>query len=330
VTLDPTWKPAAGSGAALIQELSLVLYVGCTLIFVFVMVLLLYAVFTPARPIRARRWLIGGGLIFPGTVLSALLGYSLAIGDALGNIQGDGPLRFLLDCVSSVSRALGATPVGDETIRIEVNARQWWWEVRYSGSGQQFELANELHLPAGRAVELELVTEDVIHSFWVPSLAGKADMIPGHRNRLVLKADEPGVHRGQCAEYCGGQHALMSIFVIVEPEADFERWRLQQARDAAEPADELLARGRAAFMRGNCGECHTVRGTEARGDLGPDLTHVGSRRSLGAGVLDNHIGTMAGWIAGTQAVKPGSLMPDARMFDGAELRALSAWLKSLE
>jgi cytochrome c oxidase subunit 2 len=323
-------KPAAGSRAALIHELSLVLYVGCSVIFLFVMELLLYAVFTPARPIRARRWLAGGGLIFPGAVLSALLLYSLAVGNALGNMQGDGPLRFLLDCVSSVSRALGVTAAGDDTIRIEVNARQWWWEIRYSGSGKQFELANELHLPAGRAVELELTTEDVIHSFWVPSLAGKVDMIPGHRNRLVLKADEPGVHRGLCAEYCGGQHALMAVFVIIEPEAEFERWRSQQVLDAEAPAGEFLARGRAAFMRGGCGECHTVRGTEARGDLGPDLTHVGSRRSLGAGILGNHVGTMAGWIAGTQALKPGSLMPDTRAYDGQELRALAAWLKSLE
>jgi cytochrome c oxidase subunit 2 len=232
--------------------------------------------------------------------------------------------------VSSVSRALGVTAACDETIRFEVNARQWWLVIRYSGSGKQFELANELHLPAGRAVELELTTEDVIHSFWVPSLAGKVDMIPGHRNRLVLKADEPGVHRGLCAEYCGGQHALMAVFVIIEPEAEFERWRSQQVHDAEAPAGEFLARGRAAFMRGGCGECHTVRGTEARGDLGPDLTHVGSRRSLGAGILGNHVGTMAGWIAGTQALKPGSLMPDTRAYDGQELRALAAWLKSLE
>jgi cytochrome c oxidase subunit 2 len=328
--VDPTWKPAAGSGAALIHEFSLVLYVGFALIFVLVMALLLYAVFTPARPIHARRWLAGGGLIFPGAVLSALLLYSLAVGNALGSFQGDGTLRFLLDCVSSVSRSLGVTGAGNDAIRVEVNARQWWWEVRYSGSETSFELANELRLPAGRAVELDLTTEDVIHSFWVPSMAGKVDMIPGHRNRLVLKADEPGVHRGVCAEYCGGQHALMSLFVIVEPEADFQRWRAQQARDADIPANEFLARGRAAFMRGGCGECHTVRGTQARGDLGPDLTHVGSRRSLAAGVLHNHVGTMAGWIAGTQAIKPGSLMPDTRAYDGTELRAVAAWLKSLE
>jgi cytochrome c oxidase subunit 2 len=327
--LDPTWKPAAGSGAALIHEFSLTLYVGFALVFVFVMALLLYAVFTPARPVRARRWLALGGLVFPGTVLSALLLYSLAVGNTLSSFQGDGVLRFLLDCVSSVSRALGVAGANG-AIRVEVNARQWWWEVRYGGPGGEFELANELHLPAGRAVELELVTADVIHSFWVPSLAGKVDMIPGHRNRLVLKADEPGIHRGLCAEYCGGQHALMALIVVVEPEEEFERWRARQAGDAAEPGDEFLERGRAAFMRGGCAECHTVRGTQARGDRGPDLTHVGSRHSLGAGVLHNHVGTMAGWIAGTQAIKPGSLMPDTRAYDGTELRAVAAWLKSLE
>jgi cytochrome c oxidase subunit II len=294
------------------------------------MALLLYAVFVPARTIRARRWLVGGGLVFPGTVLTALLLYSLAVARALGSFQGEGALRFLLDCVSDASRSLGSSLPGNTAIRIEVNARQWWWEVRYVGAAGDFELANELHLPAGRPVELQLVSEDVIHSFWVPSLAGKVDMIPGHRNRLVLKADEPGVHRGQCAEYCGGQHALMALFVVVEPQADFERWLERQAREAPAPADDFLARGRAAFMRGGCAQCHTVRGTAARGDLGPDLTHVGSRRSLGAGVLDNHVGTMAGWIAGTQAVKPGSLMPETRAYDGPELRALAAWLKSLD
>lgn len=328
--MDPTWKPAAGSGASLIHELSLAMYIGCALVFVFVMGLLLYAVFARARPVRARLWLVGGGLFFPVTVIAVLLGYSVAVSNTLYNFQGGGVLRFLLDCVSTASRALGtASPVGS-AVRIEVNARQWWWEVKYFDDQGEFELANELRLPAGRAVELQLVTQDVIHSFWVPSLAGKVDMIPGHRNRLVLKADEPGVHRGNCAEYCGGQHALMGLVVVVEPEQEFQRWQARQHSDAQPPDGEFLAAGRAAFMRGGCGDCHAVRGTEARGDLGPDLTHVGSRHLLGAGVLGNHVGTMAGWIAGGQALKPGNAMPDARAFNGEELRAVSAWLVSLK
>jgi cytochrome c oxidase subunit II len=328
--MDPTWKPAAGSGASLIHELSVAMYLGCALIFLFVMALLLYAVFARARRIRARLWLAGGGLVFPGVVIAALLGYSVAVSNTLYDFQGQGVLRFLLDCVSDASRALGGSSSRNTAVRVEVNARQWWWEVRYRVGAEEFELANELHLPAGRPIEVDLVTEDVIHSFWVPSLAGKVDMIPGHRNRVVLKADAPGVHRGVCAEYCGGQHALMGLVVVVDSEEDFQRWRELQVRAAAASVDDVLAKGRAAFMRGGCADCHTVRGTEASGDLGPDLTHVGSRRMLGAGVLDNHIGTMAGWVAGPQAIKPGNAMPDARVYDGQELRALAAWLGSLE
>jgi cytochrome c oxidase subunit 2 len=326
--MQPTWQPASGSGAALIHELSLTLYIGCALIFIFVMVLLIRAVFSDPRPIRARRWLAGGGLAFPGIVLSALLLYSLAVSGALANYNGQGVFRFLLDCVSDSSRALSA--MGGRPLRIEVTGRQWWWQVRYIEDGGEFELANELRLPVGRPVDLVLVAGDVIHSFWVPALAGKVDMIPGRVNRLRLQSDVPGVFRGNCAEYCGGQHALMGMLVIVEPEEEFARWRERQAKPAPPPADEFLALGRDAFLRADCGDCHTVRGTGASGTLGPDLTHVGSREMLGAAVLDNHIGTLGGWIAGTQDQKPGSFMPDTRSLSGTELRALSAWLESLE
>jgi cytochrome c oxidase subunit 2 len=325
-----TWNAAAGSSAALVQELSLTLYVGAALIFLFVMALVLYAVFSRPRRVRAHRWLAGGGLVFPGLVLGALLAYSIAVSGALAGFNGQAALRFLLDCVSDASRALGATAYTGDTLHVEVNARQWWWEITYRTGADAFATANELHLPASRAIELDLVSEDVIHSFWVPALAGKVDMIPGHRNRLVLRADTTGVFRGQCAEYCGAQHALMALNVVVVPEAEFERWRVSQLQPAPEPANDVLAIGRAAFIRGGCGACHTVRGTEARGAAGPDLTHVGGRLTLAAGTLDNHIGTLAGWIAGPQALKPGNRMPDARSFSGAELRAVAAWLESLE
>ncbi len=326
--MQPTWQPASGSGAALIQEMSLTLYVGCALIFLFVMALLIRAVFSAPRPVRARRWLAGGGLAFPGVVLSLLLVYSLAVSGALANYSGQGVFRFLLDCISDSSRALSQP--AERPLRVEITGRQWWWQVHYVEDGGGFELANELHLPAGRAIDLVLLSDDVIHSFWVPSLAGKVDMIPGHVNRLRLKSDQHGVFRGNCAEYCGGQHALMGLDVVVESDEEFARWREQQARPAPPPGDEFLARGREAFLRARCGECHTVRGTAAAGTQGPDLTHVGSRGMLGAAVLDNHIGTMGGWIAGTQAQKPGSKMPDTRSLSGQELRALSAWLVSLK
>jgi len=326
--MQPTWEPASGSGAALIQELSLTLYIGCALIFVFVMVLLARAVFSGPRTVRPRRWLAGGGLVFPGVVLSLLLVYSLAVSGALANFSGQGLFRFLLDCISGSSRSLAAS--AERPLRVEVTGRQWWWQVRYIEDGGGFELANEIRLPVGRPIDLVLVTDDVIHSFWVPALAGKVDMIPGRVNRLTLKSDVPGEFLGNCAEYCGGQHALMRLLVVVEPEADFARWREEQSRPASAPDDEFLALGRDAFFRARCGECHTVRGTSATGKEGPDLTHIGSRKTLGAAVLDNHIGTLGGWIAGTQAVKPGSLMPDTRSLNGRELRALSAWLENLK
>jgi cytochrome c oxidase subunit II len=329
-----TWRPAAGSASALIQELSVVLYVACALIFLLVMVLLLRAVFTPPRKIEARRWLTVGGLVFPGTVLSALLAYSLAVGSALADFEGKGTLRFLLDCLSPNSRALmedAPGPAAGAALRIEVIAHQWWWEVRYfTDDAGDFELANELRIPAGRAVDVHLLTHDVIHSFWVPTLAGKVDMIPGRRNRLVLKSDEPGEHHGICAEYCGGQHALMGFRLVVLEEREFAAWSKREADDAAEPADASLQRGAGVFLEAGCADCHTVRGTRALGQKGPDLTHVGARRTLAAGALANHIGTMTAWVVHPQDLKPGSSMPDNRTHSGADLRALAAWLESLK
>ncbi|MGH8176399.1 MAG: cytochrome c oxidase subunit II [Steroidobacter sp.] len=299
---------APGSGAELLHELGLVLYIGAGLIFTAVMCLVIYAVFTPERRADMRRWVIGGGVIFPVVTLSALLVYSLSIGNSL------------------------ELHAPDDALRIQVTGKQWWWEVRYEA--EDFEgaivLANELHIPADRRVRIELTTSDVIHSFWAPSLAGKVDMIPGRTNHLVLEVDEPGVYRGQCAEYCGGQHAWMAFHVIVEPEENFRAWLAGQVQPASTPDDPFLKLGYDMFFRGECHECHAIRGTPANATDGPDLTHVGSRHSLAAGMLRNHIGTMAGWIAGAQDMKPGAAMPSMNVYTGRELRALSAWLESLE
>lgn len=327
--------PAPGSGAALIHEFSLVLYIGATAIFVLVMGLVLLAMFGRASPVDRRRWILGGGILFPGLTLTALLTYSLAVGAALSPEGTGGPLRFVLNCISSSARALGnvAGAGRQAPVRIDIIGRRWWWEVRYQGadaSTRWVTLANELYLPAGQPAQVTLRAEDVIHSFWVPSLAGKVDMIPGRTNRLVLQADEPGVHRGQCAEFCGAQHALMALYVNVVPPADFDAWLRRQEQPAAVPEDPVLRAGHDAFMKAGCADCHAVRGTAARGALGPDLTHVGGRRALGAGLLRNHIGTMAGWIADAQALKPGNLMPQTRTLDGAELRALAQWMGSLQ
>lgn len=296
-----------GPEAALLGQLAWVLFIGAALIFVFVMALAAVAVFSRPRAIDGERWIVGGGLVFPVTVLSVLLVYAYRTGASIADVGVPGALQ------------------------IEVIGRLWWWEVRYRNpDGSQTVLANELRVPVGRPVELFLTSDDVIHSFWLPALAGKLDMIPGHVNRLVFSADRPGIHRGQCAEYCGRQHAFMAFYVIAEDPADFERWLARESRPAVPPSEPFLREGLEAFMRGGCGTCHTIRGTQADGRLGPDLTHIGSRRSLGAGVLDNHVGTIAGWIADTQTIKPGSLMPETRVFSGRELRAVAAYLDSLE
>lgn len=318
---------APGSAAELIEELSLILYVGGGVIFVLVIALAMYAVFGGGTPIAARRWVIGGGLVFPSITLTVLLTHALRVGDALDARGASGAPH---------ARPGRAT---DLPLRVEIIGKQWWWEVRYhADSGldpgmrgdEPVVSANELRIPVGTPVELLLSTADVIHSFWVPPLAGKVDMIPGRTTRLVVRTDAAGVFRGQCAEYCGGQHAWMALFVVAQPQEQFEAWLARQARGVTVPDDPFLKLGYDAFFKGGCDECHAVRGTRATATDGPDLTHVGGRESLAAGMLKNHIGTMAGWIAGAQDVKPGNLMPSMDGYTGHELRAVSAWLESLE
>jgi cytochrome c oxidase subunit 2 len=323
-------EPAAGSGAALIDQLGTVLYVGGAVIFLVVMTLAIHAVVAKAKPVNARAWILGGGLAFPIVTLTTLLMYSLAVGNGLNAIGSSKALQLFLDCFG-IGSAAGREP-SDGVLRIQVTGKQWWWEVRYQRPGQAdaVVLANEIRLPTNRAVELVLSTTDVIHSFWAPSLAGKVDMIPGRTTRLRLQTSEAGTFRAACAEYCGGQHALMALFVVTQEASDFDAWMERQALPVSEPTDAFLKTGYDAFFRGECHECHTIRGTPAVGTSGPDLTHVGGRKSLAAGTLNNHIGTMAGWIAGAQDVKPGNRMPSSLAFSGVELRALSAWLGSLE
>jgi cytochrome c oxidase subunit II len=309
VASQSTFEAALGSPAASINALAMVLYAGAAVILVLVSCLALLAVLSRPRYVDAKRWIIGGGLAFPVVTLAALFAYAFAIGHALE------------------PRAAG------DVLRVHVTGKQWWWEVRYEGNaggGRDVVLANELHIPVGRPVHVVLTADDVIHSFWIPSLAGKVDMIPGYSNRLVLQTGEAGVFRGQCAEYCGAQHAQLAFYVVAEPQAGFEAWLDHQATPAQLPAEAGLAVGHDLFFRGGCAACHAIRGTAANGVLGPDLTHVGSRRSLGAGTLGNHAGTMAGWIAGTQDLKPASRMPNAESYTGPELRALSAWLGTLK
>ncbi len=282
---------------------------GAVLIYVLVLGTAVYAALVaPERHPRfpGIPFIIGGGVALPVVVLAALLSYSFVLGRDL-------------------SRALPP-----DALRIEVVGKQWWWEVRYLvPGGAPVVAANELRLPVGEPVELLLSATDVIHSFWLPRIAGKRDMIPGQVNRLVLEASAPGVHRGQCAEFCGGPHALMAFYAIAEAPADFAAWLEREAKPAAPPDDAFLAQGQDLFLESGCGTCHTIRGTPAAGELGPDLTHLGSRMSLAAGILPNNAGTIAGWIAGSQHLKPANKMPSFNTFTGVELRALAAYLASL-
>jgi cytochrome c oxidase subunit II len=304
--LDP-----ASSDAATLAALSWLLFGGGTAIFVLVTALLLYAIY--ARP-SGRAWLghertvIVGGLAFPIVTLSALL-----------------PYGFTVIRDTNVPRA--------DPLRIEVVGEQYWWRVRYQADGPErpaFTTANEIRVPVGRPISFAVTGGDVIHSFWIPSLAGKIDMIPGRVNELHFTVDRPGTYRGQCAEFCGAQHAYMAFYLVAMEPDDYAAWRAAQAAPARAPQTDILRRGQQLFILGGCGNCHAVRGLDrADGGLGPDLTHIGSRVSLGAGVFPNNVGTLAGWISDVQHVKEGARMPSYGALPGEDLRAIAAYLASL-
>ena len=222
----------------------------------------------------------------------------------------------------------GLARTGALTVR--VTGHQWWWDVEYEDAVPQrrVHLANEIHVPVGEPVLIKLESHDVIHSFWVPNLAGKRDLIPGHQTETWIRADRAGVFRSQCAEFCGLEHAKMALFVVAEPRDRFAAWLDAQRAPASAPTDTLAARGRAVLESGACALCHTVSSTLARGRVGPDLSHVASRLSLAAGTLPNAPGYLAGWIADPQTVKPGAQMP-AVPLSPADLRALVAYLGTL-
>lgn len=250
-------------------------------------------------------------------------------------------LGVMADSVLTLRDTGGTTDASRAPVVVEVDSRQFWWEVRYPD--HDVETANEIHIPAGQDVRVELTTSDVIHSFWVPQLAGKVDLVPGRTNTLTLHADEPGTYWGRCAEYCGLQHAWMRFVVVAHDEPEYADWLEAQARpaepaaradDDGDPADGTgpdpeIAAGREVFMSSSCVYCHTIAGTEARGTLGPDLTHLASRQMIGAGVLPNDRESLARWITGPQDVKPGNAMPGSDL-DDDELDALITYLQSLE
>ncbi len=252
---------------------------------------------------RARvitlRWLVGGGLLLPSVSVVLLLIFGIPIGQ-----------RML------------PLPLSEPPLRIEVIGHQWWWEVRYPDSGVV--TANQLHLPVGRPVDLDVTSADVIHAFWVPRLGGKIDMIPGRHNRIRLQADQAGVFRGQCSEFCGTQHSHMILNVQAHEEDDFAAWL--QARRERQVAP-LPGSAGAAFVA-RCGECHRVAGV-SEGKRAPDLSDVGARTLLGAGVLANEPGAILRWLHEHQRLKPGNAMPLNDDIDPDHLSAIADWLETL-
>lgn len=237
-------------------------------------------------------------------------------------------LAFLVaDLVTG--RALAATPAMQPLV-IDITAYQWWWKVSYPSTppSRSVQTANEIHIPVGRPVLIRGSAPDVIHSFWVPALHGKKDLIPGKETTTWFQADTPGVYRGQCAEYCGLQHAKMALFVIAEPPDEFERWLDRQRTPAPEPIDARTRKGREVFLAGSCSMCHNITGTMATGQVGPDLTHLAGRMTIAAGTLPNTRGHLAEWILHPQRIKPGTKMP-ANALEPEDLQALLTYLETL-
>lgn len=253
---------------------------------------------------RVVKWF---GLVLPAGVLFLLLAWGTTLVAGLSTIQGDEP-------------------------RMRVSGNIYWWRVSYlDATGRELHAdANELHIPVGRPVVVDMVSEDVIHSFWVPRLGGKMDMIPGRTNRLKLQADRAGVYGGQCAEFCGGAHSLMGFVVVAHEPADWQRWLQSRLKPAPAGLSVEALRGRELFNEVGCAACHRVAGTEAQGISGPDLTHVGSRQSLGAGILPNTRATLIGWIGDSQSIKPNNRMPSYRSLKAEELNALASYMESLK
>ena len=301
-----------GPAAAEIARISWIMFIGAALILMLVMVLALYALYrNPDKriPVSANKMILMGGVAFPVVTLSALLIYGVI---SMGTLRGQ----------------------PQPELEIDVVANQWWWEVHYQreDADQTFTTANEIRIPAGVQVRLRLHSDDVIHSFWVPNLAGKMDMMPGHVNTLLIQADQPGVFRGQCAEFCGAQHARMAFFVIAQPREEFDAWAERQRRPAAEPANEISRRGLEVMRANRCLDCHVVRGvgeeiTYVR--KGPDLTHLASRSHVAAGTLDNNRENIKRIIADSQRIKPGNRMPSYANMNADDLDALVTYLEGL-
>lgn len=319
------WQSALetrGPQAEDIRDLLILFFVVCAVVWLLVALALLIGLFRrrPAAAVtapplatdptvdrRAER-VVTGLILVTAVVLIVLTALSYATGKGLAAMQGR-----------------------QDALTIKLTGQQWWWEVRYEDPqpSRLLTTANEIHIPVGRPIRIRLASTDVIHSFWVLNLHGKRDLIPGRDNEIWLRADQPGVYRGQCAEFCGDQHANMSLLVIAESPEEFDAWRNAQLAPAAPPSDPERQRGLEVFQNGPCVMCHTIRGTIASGKVAPELTHLASRQTLAAGTLPMTRGALAAWIADPQSVKPGNHMPLPQL-SPQDLQALVAYLEGLQ
>jgi cytochrome c oxidase subunit 2 len=304
--------PTAGPLAARIDHLWWVLVAITSAVFIAVVVALVFAV-------RSGRE--GRGRTIPST--SIVRNISIAVAITVVVLFG------VLIASASTGRAITGYHSNDP-VAIEVTGHQWWWEVQYvtNPPSDRVTTANEIHIPTNRAIHIELRSDDVIHSFWVPNLQGKIDLIPGRTNNIWLQADRPGTYYGPCAEFCGTQHAHMALVVVAEPTADFDKWFSAQHASAPPPSTDETMRGLAVVEQGPCGLCHTIRGTSAGASSAPDLTHIASRLTLAAGTLPNNRDNLTRWLAHTQQIKPGSKMPNSGL-SSEELPAVVEYLETL-
>lgn len=307
-----------GAGAEHIAGLGWWIFLGFSAIAVIMWVMILWlsmrrrGSFDQHEPVDAgggQNWIVIGGFAIPFLVLA---------------------LVFVIGLVD-----LSAFPLGGRAGQppdIRVTGHQWWWEIHYVKGPVSTHIitANEIHIPVGQPVNIDLGSDDVIHSFFVPTLNGKVDLIPGQLNRIRIEAQHAGVFRGQCAEYCGAQHAHMIIYVVAQPQAEYQAWYANQLKDAATPSTPQETRGQDLFFSRPCATCHTVRGTAAGGHVGPDLTHLASRIGIAANAYLNNEANLSAWITHAQALKPEVMMPNITQFDGPQLQDTVAYLRSLK
>jgi cytochrome c oxidase subunit II len=251
-----------------------------------------------------------------------------AVGTAIG-------LTVILLFVMMISSFVTSRRIGgmndQQALTIDVYGHQWWWEIQYPNDREPFRMvttANEIHVPVGTPIRIHGTSRDVIHSFWAPNIQGKRDLMPGYNTDVLMQVDQPGRWRGQCAEYCGLQHAHMSFYMVGESRKDFDNWMTAQVQPAVAPSNPQTQHGQQVFLAHSCVMCHTIRGTTAGSRVGPDLTHLASRSTIAAGMLPNTIGNLGGWIMNAQSLKPGSRMPPNQL-SGTDLQDLLAYLETL-